>query len=225
MYLFLIRHTESEKNINNHFSSMKDDERLTPKGEMDAEEISKHISDFVARHSCICKNIYSANSARSIKTAEIIASSIHANIQIEEDLRSTRPGVLTGMKKDEIQETHPEYAQQYYLFEKGVFNLYDLNNPDNKEPKRDFEQRVNACVEKILSDKSEDLKIIIGHRSSITAILLSFARKYHNYPNYFSGHIPLDLGCVSVLSERDNIWEIVKVNEKCDIINEYMIWE
>ena len=30
MYLFLIRHTESQKNIDDTFSSMKDDECLTP---------------------------------------------------------------------------------------------------------------------------------------------------------------------------------------------------
>lgn len=220
MYLFLIRHTESEKNIDNRFSSMKDDESLTPLGEMDAEVIGKQISVFIAHHSYKCSTIYSANSARSIKTAEIIARSINAKMQVEADLRSTGPGVLAGTKKDKVKETHPEYAQQYYLFEKGVYNFYDTNNPEDKEPKHDFEQRVNACVERIVSDKSENIKIIIGHRSSITAILLHFARKYHNYPDYFFGHIPLDLGCVSILSERDNNWEIVKVNEKCDIINE-----
>lgn len=218
MYIFLIRHTESEKNIENHFSSMKDDERLTPKGEMEAMEIAKHISDFVARHNCKCKNIYSANSTRSIKTAQRIATLIHATIQIEEGLRSTRPGVLAGTNKDVIKKTHPEYAQQYYLFEKGVYNVYDFINPENKEPKQDFERRVNACVERIISDKSEDIKIIIAHRSSITAILLNFARKYHHYPENFSGHVPLDLGCASIIREMNNNWEILKVNEKSNII-------
>ena len=189
---------------------------------MDAEEIAKHFSDFLAHHSYKCNTIYSANSTRSIKTAEIIANSIKANIQIEDDLRSTGPGVLAGTKKDKIKETHPEYAQQYYLFEKGVFNLYDSNNPENKEPKHDFEQRVNTCVERIVSDESEDIKIIIGHRSSITAILLHFARKCHHYPENFSGHIPLNLGYVSILREIDNKWEILKVNEKCNIINELL---
>jgi broad specificity phosphatase PhoE len=221
MYLFLIRHTESEKNKENHFSSLKDDECLTPKGELDAEEIAKHISDFVAQHSYKCRNIYSANSARSINLAQKIASLIQAQILVEEGLRSTRPGVLAGANKDEVKTTHPEYAQQYYLFEKGVFNVYDFKNPEKKEPKRDFERRVNECVERIISDKSEDIKIIVGHRSSITAILLHFARKFHNYPENFSGHVPLDLGCISILRKTDNDnWEIVKVNEKYDIINE-----
>lgn len=219
MYLFLIRHTESVKNKENRFSSSEDNECLTSQGESDAVEIAKHISSFASQHSYRCNNVYSANSTRSIKTAEKIASSINANIQIEEDLRSTRPGVLEGAKKDRVKETHPEYAQQYYLFEKGVFNVYDFKNPENKESKRDFEHRVNTCIEKIVSDQSEDIKIIVGHRSSITAILLFYARKYHNYPTNFSGHIPLDLGCVSILRQYDNKWEILKVNEKCSIID------
>lgn len=221
MYLFLIRHTESEKNIKNTFSSLKDEEKLTPKGESDAIEIAQQILCFAKRHSYKCHFIYSANSTRSKKTAERIAKLFNAEVQIEENLRSTRPGVLGGAKKERIKETHPVYAQQYYLFERGLYNVYDFINPENKEPKKDFEQRVNACVEKIISDKSEDIKIIVAHRSSITAILLNFARKYHHYPENFSGHVPLDLGCVSILRETDNNWEILKVNEKCNIINDF----
>lgn len=221
MYLFLIRHTESEKNKGNKFSSSKDEENLTVKGELDAFEIANYISKFAIKHSYRSKFVYAARSTRALKTAEKIANQINAKIQIEDDLRSNRPGVLEGVEKDKIKESYPEYAQQYYLFEKGVFNVYDFNNPPNKEPKRLFEQRVNSCINRILSDNSEDIKIIVGHRSSITAILLFFARKYHKYPENFSGHIPLDLGCVSILREKNGVWKILKVNEKCSIINDF----
>ena len=218
-YIFLIRHTESIKNLENTFSSTKDDECLTPNGVLYATEIAKHISEFASRHSYKSNIIYSANSTRSIETAKIIANTINAKIQVDENLRSTRPGILMGAKKDEIKLTHPEYAQQYYLFEKGVFNVYDFKNPNNKEPKKAFENRVNTCVEKIISGNSDDFQIIIGHRSSLTAILLYFARKFHNYPENFSGHIPLDLGYISIIREVGNNWEILKVNEKIKIID------
>lgn len=221
MYLFVIRHTESEKNVNNQFSSVKDDEKLTVKGELDANQIANQILKFVTMHSFKCNAIYSANSIRSIKTAEKIAEKIKVKVSIEENLRSTRPGILEGIKKDNVKNTHPEYGHQYYLFEKGVFNVYDFKVPENKEPKKEFEKRVNTCLHKLLSDKSEDVKIIVGHRSSITAILLDFAKKYHNYPENFSGHIPLELGCISVIKEiEDNNWAIIKVNEESRIINE-----
>lgn len=221
MLLLIIRHTESEKNEKNQFSSEKDDENLTEKGELDTIEIANEISKFIIRNSFKCDNIYSANSIRSIKTAEKIAEKLKVKVKIEEDLRSTRPGVLEGIRKDSVKYTHPEYGYQYYLFEKGVFNVYDFKVPQNKESKKDFEKRVNNCVRRILSDKSEDIKIIIAHRSSITAILLDFARKYHNYPQNFSGHITLDLGYISVLkATEDNNWKIIKVNEKCTTINE-----
>lgn len=221
MLLLIIRHTESEKNAKNQFSSEKDDENLTEKGELDAIEIANEISKFIVANSLKCNIIYSANSTRSIKTAEKIANKLKIKIRIEEDLRSTKPGMLKGIRKDKVKYTHPEYGYQYYLYEKGVFNVYDFKVPASKEPKKDFEKKVNDCVRQILSDKNEDIKIIIAHRSSITAILLDFARRYHNYPQNFSGHIPLDLGYVSLLKETDdNNWKIIKVNEKCRTINE-----
>ncbi|MDR1005307.1 MAG: phosphoglycerate mutase family protein [Bacteroidales bacterium] len=220
MYLFIIRHTESEKNIKNQFSSTNDDENLTENGESDAIEIANEISKFITKYSLKCNNIYAANSVRSIKTAEKIAEKLNAEVTVEENLRSTRPGVLEGITKDEVKNSHPEYGHQYYLFEKGVFNVYDFETPEDKEPKREFEKRVNNCVSKILSDKNEDVKVIVAHRSSITAILLDFARRFYNYPVDFSGYIPLELGCVSVLKETErNTWEIIKVNEKCSVIN------
>ena len=40
-----------------------------------------------------------------------------------------------------------------------------------------------------------------------------FAKKYYNYPECFSGHVRLDLGCISILKKNDdNLWEILKVN-------------
>jgi broad specificity phosphatase PhoE len=221
MYLFIIRHTESEKNRKNQFSSIKDDEKLTKNGELDAIEIANEISNYITKHSLRCKNIYSANSTRSIKTAEKIAEKLQVLVKIEEDLRSTRPGVLEGQAKDKVKYTYPEYGHQYYLFEKGIFNAYSFKAPENKEPKKEFEKRVNNCISKILSDRSEDIKIIVAHRSSMTSILLDFARKYHNYPLNFSGHIPLELGYVSIIKEtEDSNWKIIKVNEKCYVIKE-----
>ena len=189
-------------------------------GVLNAVEIANHIYSFALRHSYKCSTVYSANSTRSLETAKEIANAINANIQIEDNLRSTKPGILMGTKKDALRMTHPEYAQQYYLYEKGVFNVYDFSNPANKEPKHVFEKRVKTVIEKIISNPNEDFHVVIGHRSSLTAILLYFARKYHNYPDYFFGHISLDLGCVSIIRKISNKWEIFKVNENSIVLDE-----
>jgi|GEM_PF-2313634 len=222
MYLFVIRHTESEKNVNDDFSSEKDLEPLTEKGTNNSAEIANHIAEFIKRKSLISKKIYTANSIRSKETAREIAKKLNLELCVEESLRSIKPGDLNGKSKQEAKDSYPEYMQQYYLFEKGLFNSYDFKTPENKESKKDFENRVNNCVDRIISDESENAKIIVAHRSSITTMLLEFAKKYYSYPTIFSGHILLDLGNVSVLKREENgAWKILKVNEKInDIINE-----
>src|SRR5205085_4580294 len=140
--------------------------------------------------------------------------------QAEEALRSTKPGALKGKSEAEAIKTNPEFIEQLYLFRNGLFNAYDFTVADNKEPKKDFEKRVLNCLDAILFDESESVKIVIAHRSSITCILLEFAKKYYNYPRTFSGHILLDLGRLSLIERTSsNKWKILKVNCKSSELN------
>jgi len=215
MYLLLIRHTESEKNINNQFSSENDDEKLTFEGKKEAVYLAYQIRQFIESNKLSCKNIYSANSARARGTARIVANELHLNLCFEDALRSTKPGFLSGKSEEEAQKSNPEYMKQLELFRKGLYNAYDFSVAEGKEPKKEFEKRVSDYIKNILSDESENIKIIIAHRSSITSILMEFARKYYNYPTNFSGYVQLDLGYISLLKrDKDNNWEIFKVNSK-----------
>lgn len=213
MYILLIRHTESEKNINNQFSSESDDEKLTKKGEQDALHLCYQIKKFIKSNHLSCKNIYSASSARASEMAKLIASELNLSLCLEDALKSTKPGFLSGKSEEEAQKSNPEYIKQLYLFRNGLYNAYDFTVAEGKEPKKEFEKRVSDCIHNILSDETENIKIVIAHRSSITSILLEFARKYYNYSNNFSGYVQLDLGCISILKRNTiNHWEILKVN-------------
>lgn len=215
MYLILIRHTESLKNVNNQFSSETDSESLTEFGKEECSIIANDINDFMIRKNLTCNNVYSANSVRAIDTAKIIADKLSAKVQVEEALRSTKPGSLTGKSEIEAIKTNPAFIEQLYLFRNGLFNAYDFTVAENKEPKKDFEKRVLKCLNEILSEDSESIKIISAHRSSITCILLEFAKKFYNYPSNMSGHVLLDLGKISLAkTTTDKKWEILKVNFK-----------
>jgi broad specificity phosphatase PhoE len=220
MRLILLRHTESLKNVNNQFSSETDEESLTERGKGECSIIARDIHNFMIRKNLACHNIYTANSVRSIDTARIIADELNAKVQVEEALRSTKPGTLSGKSEAEAIKTNPEFIEQLYLFRNGLFNAYDFTVAENKEPKKDFEKRVLSCLSVILSDESENVKIIIAHRSSITCILLDIARRYYKYPANFSGHIPLDLGRLSLTEKTtDNKWRILRVNSESSELN------
>ena len=75
MHIVFIRHTESEKNVNNQFSSYKDKEPLTEIGMSQSENLGNDLLEFKERKNLTCKNVYAASSTRAIETAKIIASS------------------------------------------------------------------------------------------------------------------------------------------------------
>jgi broad specificity phosphatase PhoE len=215
MLIFFIRHPESYKNINNQFSSDADDEQLTKKGEEDCLSIATGIRQLVLEEDLACKSIYCANSSRSIETAEVIARELRVTVTIEEGLRSTKPGALAGQSEEEAKKSHPLFIEQLKLYRVGLFNSYDFNVAENKEPKKDFEKRVLSCLDNILRDETESVKIVIAHRASITCMLLNFARRFYNYPSDFAGYVKLDLGKISLLKHEGGVWKIKNVN--CDI--------
>lgn len=221
MYLIVIRHTESIKNINTQFSSEYDLEDLTDIGKQQSLNIAKNLKEFIINKSLKCNKVYSANSTRSIETAKFIASYLDVDVSIEEDLRSTKPGSLAGKSEEEAKKTNPLFIEQLYLFRNGLFNAYDFKVADGKESKKEFEKRVNGCIDRLINDNTEDIKIVVAHRSSITTILLEFAKRFYNYPQDFSGHVPLDLGYASILI-KENIsgWKFLKVNSEISSIKE-----
>lgn len=213
MHLILIRHTESEKNVNNQFSSYIDAEPLTEIGMTQSEILGNDLLDFKNRKNLICNNVYAASSTRAIDTAKIIASKLNVTVSVEDALRSTKPGALSGKSEEEGLKTNPDFLEQLYLFRNGLFNAYDFTVAEGKEPKKDFEKRVWGRLSEIISDNSESLKIISAHRSSITYMLLEFAKKFYNYPQNMSGHVLLDLGKISLVETvADDKWKISRVN-------------
>jgi broad specificity phosphatase PhoE len=213
--LFFIRHPESYKNISNQFSSDADDEPLTSKGKEDCLSIARGIKKIVLEEHLVCKTIYCADSNRSIETAKVLAEELKGTVKTEEALRSTKPGVLAGQSEEAAKKSHPLFIEQLNLYRAGLFNSYDFNVAENKEPKKDFEKRVLRCLDGILKDETESVKIVIAHRASITCMLLSFARKFYNYPYDFAGYVKLDLAKISLLKYEQAVWKIKNVN--CDI--------
>ncbi|QQR94003.1 MAG: histidine phosphatase family protein [Bacteroidota bacterium] len=83
-----------------------------------------------------CKNVYAASSTRAIETAKIIASKLNATVSVEDALRSTKPGALSGKSEEEGLKTNPDFLEQLYLFRNGLFNAYDFTVAEGKEPKK-----------------------------------------------------------------------------------------
>src|SRR5688572_9220063 len=114
MYLVLVRHSFSNKNALNNFSSKRDNEALTKKGKMDVERLASELHDFLARKSLTLKHVYSTTSIRAIETSQIIASKLCTDIKSHESLKSIR-SAFSGKSEDEVRRNNPLFYSKLTL--------------------------------------------------------------------------------------------------------------
>lgn len=212
MDLFLVRHLESEKNVNDCFSSLENNERLTEKGNLNAHKLALEFTDFVTECNLKIKNIYVANSMRAVESCELFAENIHADIKSFDALTSAKTKMLSGVSEEKAKRIYGKYMQQYELYRKGLFNVYNFDNLVEREDKRKYEKQVMCCLKKILFVPDESSKFLFLHRSAMTAILIYFARKFYDYPSDFYGYVPINLGHVYWLRKCNNNWEFKTLN-------------
>lgn len=223
MEIFLLRHFESEKNIQNKMSH-NDEENLTLNGKKQCEEFSRCFKKFCEKHNICITQINAANSNRAKETANLIASSWgNLPTKIFSDLKSTNAGNIAGKSLEDIKKQDPFFFKHYDLYRKGLLNLYYLDDnwhDEKKESKKDFEKKVMNCFNKIINDSINKDIFIVGHRASISAILISIAREVGIYPKNFYGSVELSLGSISwVTLLKSKAWQINFIDTKIEEIN------
>ncbi len=159
----------------------------------------------------VVNNIYSADSHRAIATANSIAVRLNCTVKTYHQLKSTKAYSLSGISEEDAPSIEKLFMDQLKLYRAGLFNGYDFNLINNMHDKKNHERDLIKMLDEILIENGENIKIVIGHRSSITSILIYFARILFNYPQDFYGFIPLNLGHVSWLEYKSN-WSIKGIN-------------
>jgi broad specificity phosphatase PhoE len=213
MYLLLIRHLESQKNVHEAFSSDADTEPLTLDAQRELKSWAMVVAEWIQVSGLTTRRVHSTASRRAEDTATGLAELLGVPIVTHERLRSTHPGVLAGKSATEAQQTNPEFMEQLRLYRQGLFNAYEFKVAESKEPKRDFDARIAACIAEIMNADDDDLKVVVSHRAPITTTLIAAARSGYRYPDNFFGYVELALGHVSLL-ERSTLgtWKIHSVN-------------
>lgn len=195
MKLLILRHLESEKNETKSFSSDEDSFPLTAAGRIAGKPLAMAIKKYIDSCSLNCSKIHIAKSTRARETAEILMSEIGNREIVEwEDLRSTNGGIVRGLSEKEAEQADPTFMAQLRLFRCGLFSSYNFEK-GQREDKRKFEKRVSDSINEILKDDKDSLKIVIVHHSTLTAIMIHYARLFYGYPNDFYGKVDCGLGC------------------------------
>lgn len=206
--LLLVRHADAEKNALDQFAGDEAADRLTMAGEKQLHLLTNEIELLIEHLRCASVTIAHADSGRAKATAVALARfSSHDPLPVP-GFRSIRSGVAAGLTETQLTERHPEFSNALRLYREGVVSSYDIPYPVGAEPVIDFEREVLTALSDILANNPSELQIIVGHRSSITATLIHYARAAHSYPSNHFGFIPLDPcvpSCVDITAENHGI--------------------
>lgn len=219
--LLILRHLESKKNIEHCFSSDADEEDLTDCGSIKGKEVAEYIDTFVSKHGYSVGTIYCANSKRARNTAKIIADKLNVDVCALDEFRSNNSGALRGKSETEAKKVNPLFMKQLKLFRAGIFSSYDFVKVHDREDKHEFEKRIGNAMQRIKASDDHDIQIIVMHHSSLTAAVISYARKFYNYPKDFYGCVACELGNIYLISDQ----EIILCNEPASKLEDVILSE
>ena len=167
-YLVLLRHGQSQWNLENRFTGFKDID-LSPLGRQEAADAGQRLAasgiDFDA--------VFTSTLQRAIHTAEIALENagqeqLIPHMTKHDDLRERDYGDLTGLNKDETRQKYGD--EQVHIWRRS----YDVRPPGGECLQDVVENRVRPYYEtniKPLVEKGENV-LIAAHGNSLRAMLI-----------------------------------------------------
>lgn len=163
----LIRHGESQWNLENRFTGWVD-VPLTAKGEQEAREAGNKVRDFRFDHA------FTSVLTRAIRTLEIVLEVIgHPQLPVEKTpaLNERKYGELQGLNKTETAEKYG--ADQVKLWRRS----YDIRPPGG-ESLHDTAERVIPYYREHLWPRlaKDETLLVVAHGNSLRALVMHLDR-------------------------------------------------
>ena len=158
--LFLVRHGETNWNLEKRFGGRSDEARLTEKGKEQVRLLRKRLA---TEH---IDALYCSPLTRALDTAKIIKPD-GVEIQIHPDLIERDFGDVDGMKSQEYRDAHPELYDG-----NGGYYLNDLPGVKGLELFADVRKR-GLRVLKEIAEKETGTVLIVTHGTLLRAIFTS----------------------------------------------------
>ena len=167
-YLVLLRHGQSQWNLENRFTGFHDVE-LSAQGREEAAQSGKQIAAAGIKFD----TVFTSTLKRAANTAEIALEAAGQGNMIagmirHDDLRERDYGDLTGLNKDETKEKYGE--DQVHIWRRS----YDVQPPGGESLQDVVEKRVRPYytqVIKPLIDQGQNI-LIAAHGNSLRALLI-----------------------------------------------------
>lgn len=167
-YLVLLRHGESQWNLENRFTGFKDVE-LSENGVREAKEAGKRIAAADIRFD----TVFTSTLKRAYETATLAMQSagqedVISSMIRHDDLRERDYGDLTGLNKDETRAKYGE--EQVHIWRRS----YDVRPPGGECLEDVVEKRVRPYYESHIRPELEKGRnvLVAAHGNSLRAMLI-----------------------------------------------------
>ncbi len=167
-YLVLLRHGQSQWNLENRFTGFHDIE-LSENGTKEAENAGKRLK----AANIAFDNAFTSTLQRAYTTAEIALKTAGEDNVLEamvrhDDLRERDYGDLTGQNKDEAREKFGE--EQVHIWRRS----YDVPPPGGESLQDVVEKRVRPYYEQHIKPLVDDGRnvLVAAHGNSLRALLI-----------------------------------------------------
>lgn len=178
MRLYFVRHGESTANLLREFSNSGFKHPLTEKGVEQAGAVACSLSGLQV------EQIYSSPIMRAVQTAQILAESLQAPLEITDALREWNVGIYEGTTDAMGWELHRQVQDDWFIRQK-----FDSKMPGG-ESFNDIQERFTPLIDELVRDGRNTNRniVLVGHGGLYLAMLptifknvnFAFARQ-HNF--------------------------------------------
>ncbi|MEM0083814.1 MAG: histidine phosphatase family protein [Candidatus Methanomethylicia archaeon] len=196
MKILLIRHGETEWNVERVFRGRKDIP-LSKIGRKQAELLGKYLRDIDINV------VYSSPLKRALETAEYIVEYHDKPVEIivDDDLIDINYGSWEGKSEDEVKEIYGE------LYEEWINNPHLVKFP-NGESLEDVRSRLMRFIGKIVRGIEGNIAIV-SHRVVLKVMICMLL----GLDNSKFWNIRIDCGGITIFEYKDNKFILVKHND------------
>lgn len=190
--LILVRHGETEKNVNKNLHSTNDPELLNETGRKQIKQTATKLKEYSPT------KVYCSNEPRATESGEIIANSLGIPLQKIEGMQERNWGEFTGQSWEEVKKVlDPMTLEERYDYV-----------PANGESWRTFETRLIQTIERIIEDNEGSI-VVVTHGGAIRALMPFLL----NVPKEESFKYDPDNASLTIFEVTNSGFKKVAVNE------------
>lgn len=157
MLLYLIRHGETDWNIERRCQGFSDIE-LNATGRRQAGALARHLSSLKV------EGFYSSTLKRAYETADTIAAYHGARVKAKDALRELNQGAFEGLTLTELVARHADFLDRW------LRDPADVKLPGG-ESLRELQSRAWSALEKIIAGHPDGNVVVVSHNLCNMALL------------------------------------------------------